>query len=528
MEFTRRKKKLTRLRRTHDEGGILDDDDIMLLQESHAQKEGVEHDHDQQAALRAVNARDLESQLFSGPPGFGEEEGDHAKLGGSTAIPRQPFREDDYQSEEEDDFIEDDIAMYTDDKLRRAASYDRGAYGEAGGPTPDQLLEAMEIFGEGIVEHMKGQQPSITRHEERARISVHAPKSSAVPHVEPGKLQESFISPQDKIIQTKDWPERLQSRLVSDEAAVAAPETADKWKKESTWIYSKIRDVSKKKAKPLPLSTAASNDTGWGGGGGVEEIGWGEAAIATTEASSGSDSQEQKIIRIIESILILLRVEGMEVPFIFNHRPDSFKPELNLVDLWHIYDLDEKWESLILRRQNISRISNALWNKAEKNDEKVAVGDASVSTTMGHDTMKNEDGNIEKSLLPILKDTLNLFPKELYGKFTVENDDETLIRDLQAYLSLVTFRYIFERTCVGYISTVLSLHIWRYRRSCVIIIYYCLLPPLCCLGINLLYHRKENRCFTGQHVKIRSCIEDIDISLNSANLPSHFHCQHIN
>ncbi len=439
VEFTRRKKKLTRLRRTHDEGGILDDDDLALLQETHAQNEGVEHGYDQQAALRALNARDLESQLFSGPPG--DEEGDHGELGGSAAAPNhKPFREEDYQSEEEEDFIEHDIAMYSDDKLRKAVSFDAGDYMQVGGPTPDQLLEAMEIFGEGIVEHLKGQQPSITTlHEEGDRFP--AAPASAVPRVEPGKLQESFVSPEDKIIQSKDWSERLQPRLAlscrDDEVVVRPEAAADKWKKESMWIFSEMKDILKIKAKPPPPT--AVNDVGWGNGGdSVEETGWGNAAAAATSGST--DSREQKIIRIIESVLVLVRVEGMEIPFIFNHRPDSFKPELDLVHLWRIYDLDEKWESLTLRRQNISRVANTLWNKAET-DEKVAVDDAALlSSTMGND-MRKEYGT-EKALLPILKDTLTLFPKELYGKLAVESDDETFLRDLQAYLSLVTLRYV--------------------------------------------------------------------------------------
>ncbi len=444
VEFTRRKKKLTRLRRTHDEGGILDDDDIALLEETHALKQGVEHVHDQQAALRALNARDLESQLFAGQPD--DEEGVSA-----AAAPRQPFREEDYQSEDEDDFIEDDIAMYTDDKLRKAVSFNEVTYGHAGGPTPDQLLEAVEIFGEGIVEHLKGQQPlSITSHEEGRRVPASAAAVSVVPRVEPGKLQESFVSPQDKIIQTKDWPERLQIHLTSssprDDAVVVVPEAAaDKWKKEAMWIYSEIKDVLKVKAnKPPPAAAAAASDIGWGGGG-VGETGWGEA-VAPDSGSSDS-SQEQKIISIIESVLVLLRVEGMEVPFIFNHRPDSFKPELDFGNLWRIYYLDEKWQNLTLRRQNISLISNTLWNKKNAettNEKKIVVDDVSLSsTTTGNDDIRKEDGSAtttEKSMSPILEDTLTLFPKEVYKKFAVESDDETLLRDLQAYLSLVSLR----------------------------------------------------------------------------------------
>ncbi len=440
VEFTRRKKKLTRLRRTHDEGGMLDDDDLALLQETHAQNEGVEYSYDQQAALRALNARDLESQLFSGLPG--DEEDDQ---GGRTLAPHhKPFREEDYQSEEEEDFIEHDIAMYADDKLRKAVSFDTGDYTQVGGPTPDQLIEAIEIFGEGIVEHLKGQKPSIstTLHDERGRFPPAT--ASAVPRVEPGKLQESFASPEDKIIQTKDWPERLQSRFSSlsrrdnDDAVVES--ASNKWKKESMWIYSEMKDIFKMKAKPS-VSPTAANDVGCGSGG-VEETGWGNAtAAATTTSDISNSSRDSKIIRIIESILVFIRVEGMEVPFIFNHRPDSFKPELDLVDLWRIYDLDEKWESLTLRRHNISHVANTLWNKAAEMDEKAA---ALLSSTIGNaDDDPSKEYGSEKDLLPILKDTSTLFPKELYEKLAVENDDETFLRDLQAYLSLVTLRNKF-------------------------------------------------------------------------------------
>ncbi len=452
VEFSRRKKKLTRLRRTHDEGGMLDDDDIALLEETHALKQGIEHGHDQQAALRASNARDLESQLFADEPG--DEKGESAGAGAR----RPTFQEEDYQSEDEDDFIEDDVQMYTDAKFRKAASYDSEAYGHAGGPTQDQLLEAMEIFGEGIVEHLKGQQPSsITSREGERRVPAAASAAavSVAPRIEPGKLQESFVSPQDKIIQTKDWPERLQIRHLRSSSAVVSEASANNWEREAIWIYSEMKDALKVNAnnKSPPPAAAASN-TGWGDGG-VEEKGRGGEATATALDSARGDSNtsKQKIISVIGSVLVLLRVEGMEVPFIFNHRPDSFKPELDLGNLWQICDLDEKWQNLTIRRQNISLISNSLWNKKAETttmNEKMmnVVGDGVgllSSTTTGNDDIRKEDGittkTTEKSImLPIIEDTLTLFPKEIYEKLLLESDDETLLRDLQAYLSLVTLR----------------------------------------------------------------------------------------
>ncbi len=57
----------------------------------------------------------------------------------------------------------------------------------------------------------------------------------------------------------------------------------------------------------------------------------------------------------IFQVLKLLRESLSEVPFIAFYRKECLQKDLNINDLWRIYDFDEKWEILQQRRKGLIR-----------------------------------------------------------------------------------------------------------------------------------------------------------------------------
>jgi transcription elongation factor SPT6 len=59
-----------------------------------------------------------------------------------------------------------------------------------------------------------------------------------------------------------------------------------------------------------------------------------------------------KIIHVLE----FLRKERLEIPFIYSYRKDHYGPELQIADLWDIYDWDEKWAHLQSRKAALRQV----------------------------------------------------------------------------------------------------------------------------------------------------------------------------
>ena len=64
----------------------------------------------------------------------------------------------------------------------------------------------------------------------------------------------------------------------------------------------------------------------------------------TLDSRSIPSNEEIQYIRRIKSVLSFLREKGLEVMYIYYYKKNEFRPELDLEDLWKIYDWDLEWE----------------------------------------------------------------------------------------------------------------------------------------------------------------------------------------
>lgn len=62
---------------------------------------------------------------------------------------------------------------------------------------------------------------------------------------------------------------------------------------------------------------------------------------------------DNPLVRAVTQILKFIRVEYLEVPFIAVHRKDYFVPHLSAADLWRVYDLDEKFLTLEMKKKGL-------------------------------------------------------------------------------------------------------------------------------------------------------------------------------
>ncbi|KAL3310193.1 Transcription elongation factor SPT6, partial [Cichlidogyrus casuarinus] len=148
---------------------------------------------------------------------------------------------------------------------------------------------------------------------------------------DPSDLDRAFFNPVDEKIRKLDVPERFQLRTVPvklfDETQTT--EELAELSEESDWIY-----VNAFRSPPDNKPPAAK----------------------TT----------------IAQCLKLLR-EGHEVPFIAFYRKESMKPDLNIADLWKIYDFDEKWTELQRSKKSLIKVLQRLTDffefKSNEGDE---------------------------------------------------------------------------------------------------------------------------------------------------------------
>jgi hypothetical protein len=52
---------------------------------------------------------------------------------------------------------------------------------------------------------------------------------------------------------------------------------------------------------------------------------------------------EGQYIRRIKTVLGFIREKGFEIMYIYYYKKNEFRPELDLDDLWKIYDWDNEW-----------------------------------------------------------------------------------------------------------------------------------------------------------------------------------------
>ena len=79
---------------------------------------------------------------------------------------------------------------------------------------------------------------------------------------------------------------------------------------------------------------------------------------------SFQSSSNNPLVKVILDILKFIRIEQLEIPFIANHRKDYFMPTLAPSDLWTIYDLDEAFLTIEMKRKNLKESFDDIQRKS--------------------------------------------------------------------------------------------------------------------------------------------------------------------
>eukprot|EP00903_Cladosiphon_okamuranus_P017486 g16106.t1 len=315
--------KRKRLRKARDEHGIeaADDEDLELIREAQGVSTSQSRGSDRNE-LVAEDGQDLRKQLFDG------EEEEVARREQQRQQQRRRQQQDEFDSEDDGDFIVDDLGTERRQGRRQQQESFQAGFG-ASGPSQDQVFEAMEIFGEGIQDFdFNAADDEEVGADGKLRPSKDA-RRQALAGIEPSVLKEKFLTEQDKLIQETDRPERLQLRMPNRGEASDA-ERQD----EAMWICNQ-----------LDLGYAAD---------------------------------EKMAQAAVEHVLRFLGVESQEIPFVWHYRKDylwtSQQTYLTLDHLWKIYELDETWDKVGNRRDKVAKASKALW-KLMDGDEDSDEGD---------------------------------------------------------------------------------------------------------------------------------------------------------
>uniref|UniRef100_A0A674DZC1 SPT6 homolog, histone chaperone and transcription elongation factor n=1 Tax=Salmo trutta TaxID=8032 RepID=A0A674DZC1_SALTR len=143
---------------------------------------------------------------------------------------------------------------------------------------------------------------------------------------EPSELESSHMTDQDNEIRSTDMPERFQLRSIP-----VKPAEDNELEEEAEWIY--------RNAFSTPtISMQESTD-------------YLDRGTTTNFSRKGPST-----IAKIKEALNFMRNQHFEVPFIAFYRKEYVEPELNINDLWKVWQWDEKWCQLKSRKQNLTRL----------------------------------------------------------------------------------------------------------------------------------------------------------------------------
>ncbi|XP_061104360.1 transcription elongation factor SPT6 [Conger conger] len=325
-EIGHRKKK-----RTHDYR--LDDDDIDLIEENLGVKvkrkkfsrvRNMADDEDEEDDDgREAHEKDLiADEIFTGDGDV--EEGEAVDM---------PLRHGEEEEEEEESDI-DDFIVDDDGQPLRKPKWGK----KLPGYTDAALQEAQEIFG-GDFDFPEFDTEAYDHAEEEEEDpdeeSWDRPKKQTKKRVgrrsifeiyEPSELESSHMTDQDNEIRSTDMPERFQLRSIP-----VKPAEDEELEEEADWIY--------RNAFSTPtISMQESTDY-----------------LDRGQTSSFSRKGPSTIQKIKEA-LNFMRNQHFEVPFIAFYRKEYVEPELNINDLWKVWQWDEKWTQLKTRKQNLTRL----------------------------------------------------------------------------------------------------------------------------------------------------------------------------
>eukprot|EP00741_Cyanophora_paradoxa_P009215 tig00001486_g8925.t1 len=139
---------------------------------------------------------------------------------------------------------------------------------------------------------------------------------------EPMVIEHRYMTEADEVIKQTDMPERMQKRFLDREKPAEG-----EIQREAEWMFKRFWE---------PMIRAG--------------------AVAEGRAHSESVRerlQMERIVPRIVSVLGYMRLELLEVPFIVTHRKEYWRPELEQQHVWMIYDWDETWNYLQMRKKQL-------------------------------------------------------------------------------------------------------------------------------------------------------------------------------
>uniref|UniRef100_A0A673HB82 Transcription elongation factor SPT6-like n=1 Tax=Sinocyclocheilus rhinocerous TaxID=307959 RepID=A0A673HB82_9TELE len=316
-----------RRKRSYDD--YLDDDDLDLIEENLGVK--VKRRKKKYSRVKTMDdegeddEKDLiADEIFTGD-GDGEvEDGETV----DTLHPRDDEEEEDDEESDIDDFIVDDDGQpITKKKGKKFSGY-----------TDAALQEAQEIFGGDFdfaefdteaydhAEEEEEDQDDESWDRPKKQTKRRVGRRSIFEIYEPSELESSHMTDQDNEIRSTDMPERFQLRAIP-----VKPAEDDELEEEAEWIY--------RNAFSTPtISMQESTD-------------YLDRGTTTNFSRKGPST-----IAKIKEALNFMRNQHFEVPFIAFYRKEYVEPELNINDLWKVWQWDEKWTQLKTRKQNLTRL----------------------------------------------------------------------------------------------------------------------------------------------------------------------------
>lgn len=319
----------------------LEDEDFDLIEENlgvkvkrqkfrRVRKMSEDEDEEEDAGKEEHEKEAIAEEIFQD----GDDEGRHEAADQPLVDGEGDEEEDDEESDIDDFIVDDDGQPIKKPKWRKKLP----------GYTDAALQEAQEIFGVDFdfedLEKYNEEDEEMEEYEyedEEADGEVRVrPKKTAKKRVsrrsifeiyEPSDLERSHLTDQDNEIRTTDLPERFQLRTIPVKSA-----EEDELEEEAEWIY--------RNAFATPT---ISQQESWD---------YLERGQVTASFSRKGPSTIQKI----REALNFMRNQHFEVPFIAFYRKEYVEPELNINDLWRVWQWDEKWTQLRLRKQNLMRL----------------------------------------------------------------------------------------------------------------------------------------------------------------------------
>ncbi|XP_078278695.1 transcription elongation factor SPT6 [Rhinoraja longicauda] len=331
-----------RKRKTYDDR--LEDDDFDLIEENLGVKvkrqqkfrrvKKVSDDEDEEEEETAKKGHEKEAiadELF---PEYEGEEGEQVEV--PVVAPEEEEEEEEEESDIDDFIVDDDGQPLKKPKWKRKFP----------GYTDAALQEAQEIFGvdfdydefekyneydEEMEEEYEFEDEELGEGETRVRpkktTKKRVSRRSIFEIYEPSELESSHLTDQDNEIRVTDMPERFQLRSIP-----VKPCEDDELEEESEWIY-------RHSFSTPTISLQESSEY-----------------LERGQGISNFSRKGPATIQKIKEALNFMRNQHFEVPFIAFYRKEYVEPELNINDLWKVWQWDEKWTQLKTRKENLARL----------------------------------------------------------------------------------------------------------------------------------------------------------------------------